>query len=321
MTPSPGTIIVVGSLNLDLSVQTPRLPGPGETVTGNELRFSPGGKSSNQAAAAALLGGAVSLVGAVGDDEFADRVLSSANAFGVDTTQVERIADCATGAALIAVDAEGENNIIIAPGANAQLAAAHVDAVPDALWDEASVLTLALEVSPETVLAAARRARAHDVQVVLNPSPLRELEPELLELTDLLVLNEHELAGLIGIDPEAPIAGAHALEALGALGISRCVITLGRAGALVLDATAAAGEQIMPIPAYVVDAVDTTGCGDAFTGALAHALAGGATLIEATRLGALVGAFAARGAGAQVSYPTAAALEAFGAAAHTARAA
>jgi ribokinase len=304
-------IVVVGSLNADLTVRTPRLPRPGETVTGSDLSTSPGGKSSNQAAAAALLGADVALVGRVGDDSHGAFLLDCARAAGVDTTHVARLGDAATGTAVIAVDDAGENSIIVSPGANAHLTPDDVAAAAD-LFSGGGVLCLCFEVPPATVLAAAEHASNAGLRVVLNPSPVAEVDGKLLAVTDVLVVNQHELAAMTG----TPTTGlddadwSRAADALAARGPSHVIVTLGAAGAAVLDLTAT-NSAVTTIPAPVVTAVDTTGCGDAFLGSLAYRLALDEDPITASRYAVDVGAFAATRPGAQSSYPTSAELADF----------
>jgi ribokinase len=296
-------IVVVGSLNADLTVRTPRLPRPGETVSGSDLSTSPGGKSSNQAAAAALLGANVALVGRVGDDSHGAFVLDRARAAGVDTTHVARLDDAATGTAVIAVDDAGENFIIVSPGANAHLTPDDVAAAAD-LFSGGGVLCLCFEVPPATVLAAAEQASAAGLRVVLNPSPFAEVDGKLLAVTDVLVVNQHELAAMVGT-PTTGLADAdwaRAADALAVRGPSHVIVTLGAAGAAVLDLTEKAA--VTTIPAPVVTAVDTTGCGDAFLGSLAYRLALDEDPVTASRYAVDVGAFAATRPGAQSSYPT-----------------
>src|SRR3954447_9542937 len=190
-------VLVVGSLNADLTVRTRRLPGPGETVTGSDLVVSPGGKSANQAAAAALLGADVALLGRVGHDGNGDLLLERLAAAGVDTASVERLDGVATGTALIAVDDAGENFIIVSPGANGHLTPRDVEQAEE-FFSGAAVLCLCLEVSLATVRAAARAACAAGVRVILNPSPFTDVGEDLLQLVDVLVVNQHELRDLVG---------------------------------------------------------------------------------------------------------------------------
>ncbi|MEN0104228.1 MAG: ribokinase [Curtobacterium sp.] len=280
------TIVVVGSLNADLVVRTERFPKPGETLHGSDLAILPGGKSANQAVAAGRLGGTVRMIGAVGDDGNGALLRDSVAAAGVDTTHVAVREGVATGTAVITVDAQGENTIVISGGANATLTP---DDVPADALDGATVLGLCLEVSIDVVLAAARAAHEAGVTVLTNLSPFGDVPRELLDLTDVLLVNEHEA------------------ELLGDHGVARSIVTRGGDGSIVHDGDAAPVE----VPAIPVEAVDTTGCGDAFMGAVALRLAAGDDLAEAARFAAAVGAYAATGAGAQASYPTTEQLEAF----------
>jgi ribokinase len=285
---SAAPIVIVGSLNADLVVRTERFPRPGETLHGSDLQILPGGKSANQAVAAGRLGGKVAMVGAVGADGNGDLLLRSVRDSGVDTARVHVLDDVSTGTAVITVDSHGENTIVISPGANGRLSVediAHADVL-----DEAAVLGLCLEIPLDVVLAAARRVHAAGGTVLTNLSPFGDVPEELLELTDVLLINEHEAAQL----------GEH--------GVDRSIVTAGSAGCTVLDGP---GAPPVAVPAPKVDAVDTTGCGDAFMGAAALRLAEGDTLVEAARFAVRVGAFAATREGAQASYPTAEELAAF----------
>lgn len=293
-------VVVVGSMNADLTVQTHRLPRPGETVAGSELQIFPGGKSSNQAVVAARQGADVTLIGLVGDDPHGELLRARAAETGVDITAVGVLPDTATGTAMIAVDESAENFIIISPGANGRMTPEVFTQHSDRL-DGAGALCLCLEIDQATVLAAAQEAQRRGVPVILNLSPSAPLADGLLEATDVLLVNEHELTELVGgVDlDDAP-------RALAELGITRAVVTLGSRGALVIDA----GTTEI-VASVEVTAVDTTGCGDAFTGSLAYRLAEGDDLVEAARFGARVAAFAATRPGAQNSYPTVEELRSF----------
>ena len=279
-------IVVVGSLNADLVVRTERFPKPGETLQGSDLAILPGGKSANQAVAAGRLGGTVRMIGAVGDDGNGTLLRESVASAGVDTTHVAVRQGVATGTAVITVDAAGENTIVISGGANATLTPEDVPA--DAL-DDAGVLGLCLEVSIDVVLAAARAGRAAGATVLTNLSPFGAVPQELLDLTDVLLVNEHEAAEL----------GDH--------GVARSIVTRGGAGCTVHDGDAAPVD----VDAVLVEPVDTTGCGDAFMGAVALRLDAGDSLLEAARFAVGVGAYAATKPGAQASYPTTSDLESF----------
>ncbi|MCC3267717.1 ribokinase [Arthrobacter gengyunqii] len=295
---SAGKVVVVGSLNADLTVRTDRFPQPGETLNGSELVIVPGGKSANQAAAAAILGADVRLFGAVGADGHGDLLLKAAAAAGVDASRVLRRTDTATGTAMIVVDAAGENTIIVSPGANGTVTGAEL---PENLFDDAAVLTLSLEVPLDAVTAAARAGHDAGAQVLLNLSPYREVPAELLALTDVLLLNTHEAALVTGLaDPASDWEAVIAV--LGQLGVRRTIITLGGDGAVVLDGTAQGADRVVSVAPTRVTAVDTTGCGDAFTAATAARLAAGDSLVQAATFAARAGALAATREGAQSSY-------------------
>ncbi len=285
-----GRVFVVGSLNVDLTVTVARFPQPGETLTGSELVRAPGGKSSNQAVAAALLGSTVVLVGAVGDDDDGSFLLERARVAGVDVTGVTRLGEHATGTAMIVVEHSGENTIIVSPAANGALTPEHA-AVPDLNADD--VLCLCLEVPLPAVLAAARAAQQVGARVVLNLSPFAEVPDELLSATDVLLVNASEAAQLLG---EKLGDWSATRDRLRARGVGCAVVTLGGDGAFVLD------DEVTEVSAESVEVVDTTGCGDAFTGAVAHRLARGEPLVEAARFAAHVAAQAATAPGAQSSY-------------------
>ncbi|AMM19510.1 ribokinase [Frondihabitans sp. PAMC 28766] len=308
-----GDIVIVGSLNTDLVVQTERFPQPGETLHGSPLVTSPGGKSSNQAAAAARLGGAVRLIGAVGDDDNGRMLIAAAQSAGVDTDAVALRPGTTTGTAVITVDARGENTIVISAGANGTLSPADVDQ-HRAVFDGAAVLGLCLEVDVETVLAAARAGHEAGLVVLTNLSPFADVPDELLELTDIVLLNQHEAALVLdGGDDSDSHSDDDDMDhdalaaALAARGVHRFVVTHGSAGCTVF------GEQAAPVTVASprVTAVDTTGCGDAFMGALALRLAEGDDLVGAARYAVRVASFAATRAGAQSSYPTPTELGAF----------
>jgi len=279
-------VFVIGSINVDLVVRAETLPGPGETVTGGTFERHGGGKSANQAVAAARAGAAVRMIGAVGDDELGAEALGQLAAEGIDVSRVQRL-DAPTGVALIAVDAAGENQIAVASGANAALSEEAVEAALEGATG--GVALLALEVPDAAVLAGARAARAAGLTVVVNPAPARPLGDELLGLAPILTPNGGEAAALSGEDePEA------AARALAARTGAPVVVTVGADGALLVDDGA-----VERIPAPRVEAVDTTGAGDAFNGALAAELAGGATLADAVRSAVAVAAESVRRPGAR----------------------
>ncbi|WP_093483012.1 MULTISPECIES: ribokinase [unclassified Streptomyces] len=296
-------VLVVGSANADLTVRVERRPGAGETVLGTDLVESAGGKGANQAAAAARIGGRTALLARVGGDAFGEMLLAAQRAAGTDVAPVILDDAARSGTAMIIVDPDGDNSIVVSPGANAALSPADVAAAQETIA-AASVVSLQLEIPMESVRAAAAAAERAGTRVVLNPSPAPEtaLAPELLAVADPLVVNEHEARQLSGRADGSPAEWAQALREQGARSV---VVTLGGDGALVLDAS---GSE--DIPGVRVKAVDTTGAGDAFTGALATRLARGDALPEAARFAVRVGAAAVTKPGAQPSYPTLAELAA-----------
>lgn len=305
-----GKVLVVGSLNADLVVRTERIPGPGETVTGSDLVIVPGGKGSNQAAAAGKLGGDVAMLGCVGDDDNGRMLTDSLKASGVDVSGVTTLAGVSTGSALIVVDAKGENCIVVSPGANGKLSVDDITGATDffAAADESSVLTLCLEVSLDVVKAAAAAAREQGATVLLNVSPFAKIGADVLDLVDILVVNAHELADLT----EQPDFEPHGdwtqvvestRATLGDSGPDRVVVTLGGDGARTF--LLSTGEVSDPVPAPTITAVDTTGAGDAFLASFAFRLAAGDEVLDAIALAVRVGAYAATGEGAQNSYPSA----------------
>lgn len=305
---SASRIIVAGSLNADLTIYTERLPSPGETLHGHGFAVNPGGKSANQAVSAAKLGGAVTLLGAVGQDANGEMLLASTSSAGVDVSSVKRVAE-PTGVAVISVDARGENSIIISAGANATLSPA--DMVP-ALFDGAGVVCLCLEVPLETVQAAAQAGHDAGATVLLNLSPYAPITSELAQLTDVLLVNSHEASEFLG-GFAMPAADAPADEWRGAIeefagrGLHKVLVTLGAAGSLVLDSTNS-DTPVVRIAPTQVNAVDTTGAGDAFTGGVAARLAAGDTLVAAARYASVAAALATTKKGTQAAYPTAAEL-------------
>lgn len=301
-----GRIVVVGSLNADLTIYCERLPLPGETVHGNGFAVNPGGKSANQAVAASLLGGSVSLVGAVGDDSNGKMLLSSTAGAGVHVGDV-RTAPTETGVAVIAVDAHGENNIIISAGANGTLSPGDVAAAAET-FHGAAVVCLCMEVSLDTVEAAARAGHDAGATVLLNLSPYAEIPQQLADLTDVLLVNAHEASQFLG---GAAIPGSDADAGdwdtvrlrFAERGLPRVLVTLGAHGSVVLDSLAPTGQQLVQIAPVKVNAVDTTGAGDAFTGAVAARLADGASLADAAAFASIAAALATTRKGTQAAYP------------------
>ena len=293
-------VAVVGSANLDLVVDVETIPVPGETVLGGDLRRIPGGKGANQAVAAARLGRRVAMVGRVGDDGAGTTLREALTSAGVDTTNLRTTQETPSGTALIAVDADGDNAIVVNPGANSRLSADDVLEAGEVVRT-AEVVLLQLEIPIEAVVAAVRGA---DGTVVLNPAPAPRapLPLEVLDGVDVLVPNQTELAAMAGhaglsaigaVDPDTAVALARGLP------VAAVVVTLGAGGAMVVTPS-----EATHVPAPEVDPVDTTAAGDAFCGALADALVGGAGLVEACGWAVRVGAAATLRDGAQPSLPT-----------------
>jgi len=289
-------IAVVGSLNADLLVRVARHPRPGETLHGSGGEIAPGGKGANQALAAALLGGDVAMVGAVGDDAWAGPATALLRDAGVDLGALRVVAG-ATGLAIVAVADSGENAIIVIPGANGTMGAAPVEEAAGTIAG-ADIVVLQGEIPRDGIERAAALTAG---RLVVNLAPVLEVARWVLEAADPLVVNEHEAALVLdhlGL-PAARDAEAAARALLGA-GVRSVVVTLGAEGALVAD-----GDGVAHLPSPVVRVVDTTGAGDAFVGALAFRLSQGERLREAAAFAARVGAFACTGPGAQPSYPRA----------------
>ncbi|MHA7276409.1 ribokinase [Arthrobacter sp. Hz1] len=300
MSTEPSGVVVVGSINADLIVTLERHPAPGETLLGRTMTVMPGGKGANQAVAAAKLGARTVMIGAVGQDAYTDVALSGLHAAGVDTGAVQRVAGISTGVAIVEVDDDGENTIVVIPGANAEVTPELVAASADVIAG-AAVLVLQGEIPAASVAAAVSLATG---RVVINLAPVIPLDRATLLRANPLVVNEHEGALVLGqltgsayiANPSGHVATARALLDCG---FASVVMTLGGSGALLASAA-----DLLEIPAPKVPVVDTTGAGDAFTGALAARLSAGDSLPDAVRVAVLVGAFAVGTEGAQPSYPS-----------------
>ncbi len=297
------TVLVVGSLNMDVAVRTPRMPAPGETILGNNLVISPGGKGANQAVAVARMGARCIMIGRVGTDMFGSQILKGLQDEYIDCSSILTTENAPTGVAVIMVDSKGENSIVVASGANALLTPDDIFG-HEKLFEQASVVVLQLETPMPTVRAAADMARRKGCKVILDPAPApasKNLCSELCNV-DILTPNASEAEHITGskaVEERVDKAIAGDLIARGA---KAAVLKLGARGALAVDAAG----HFYTVPAYKVDVVDTTAAGDAFTGALAVAIASGMGLHEATQLAAAAGALACTKIGAQTAMPTAA---------------
>jgi len=285
-------VVVVGSINIDLVAAGGRMPRPGETVSMERFAEVQGGKGGNQASAAAALGARVHFVGAVGSDHWGEAARADLAGRGIDVSGLATV-DGATGVAIILVDDGGENSIAIVPGANAAVTPEAVESALAALDLDDAVLVACLEIPLESVVAAARIGVARGWRVVLNPAPARELPAELVAAATVITPNETEVDALGGA------------EALLAAGAGAVVVTRGGEGVEVHPADGAAYQ----VAASRADIVDTTGAGDAFTAALAVALASGRELGDAVAWASAAGAIATEGFGARGSLPTAAQVD------------
>ncbi|QNQ90667.1 ribokinase [Corynebacterium poyangense] len=297
-------VVVVGSINADLTVRVSRHPHPGETLLGTSEGVTPGGKGANQALAAALQGAKVSMIGAIGRDANAPAAIQLLQSAGVDLSGVAETSE-GTGLAVITVSDDGENTIIVVPGANATVDEAYVSNHQSAIA-EAQVVILQGEIPADGFKKAVDLASDAHTRVLVNLAPVIAVDEHALLQANPLMSNEHE-AGLIlqqlgqGVDSDDPelLAGS-LLQA----GFASVVLTLGSQGSLVAESDASGQPVFHRIPATPVEAVDTTGAGDAFAGAFAARLVEGDDLVAAARYASRVGAFAVTGTGAQPSYPS-----------------
>jgi len=306
-------------VNRILVVKSPRFPQPGETISGEDLKIIPGGKGANPAVAAARQGANVTMIGLVGSDRFGALLVENLKSNRVDTSRV-LVDEAATGTAVIVVDANGQNSIVLSPGANGKVSPADVDS---ASFQRFGLILLQLEIPTPTVLRAAQKAREHGMTVLLNPAPAKSLPAELLANVDILIPNESELALLAGL-PVTDISSVEvAAKEILKQGVKTVIATLGGKGALL-----ATGAQATQVGAYKVDVVDTTAAGDAFIGGFASKIlthswssptptdaqesaSYAKALEEAVRYGCACGALATTKFGAQPSLPTKAEVETF----------
>lgn len=290
-----GSVLVVGSLNMDLVAQVRDMPRIGETIIGHSFDRMMGGKGANQAVAAARLGAKVSMIGCVGSDEFGDDMRTILAKERIETEGIRTVENVSTGTAMILVDRHGDNSIVVAPGANVHLSPADID-MHAGLFEACDVVVLQLEIPLEAVQHSVATAKRFGKTVVFNPAPMQPLPEAMLEHIDYLILNEVEAEELTG----APASDFDLLAArLAALPCGHVVLTLGGDGAASIS-----GNGVVRYPAIKVDAVDTTGAGDSFIGAFASRHARGDDAESAVRYAIKVAAITVTKLGAQAALPT-----------------
>jgi len=299
------SIVVVGSSNMDLVAKAPKIPVIGETLTGSDFFMVPGGKGANQAVAAAKLGAEVIFVAKLGKDIFASKSLENFKSVKVNTSHVEQLDGVPSGVAMIAIDDDGKNIIIVVPGANGKLLPKDVDAAQGDIAG-AGVVVAQLEVPIETVEQAAKIAKANNVPFILDPAPARPLSDELLSMVDVIKPNETEAETITGIKVTDFASAEKAADTLLGKGVKTVIITLGEKGFLL--ATKDSKEMIA---SHQVKAVDSTAAGDAFTGGVAYGIASGKSVKEAAVYANAVAAISVTRLGAQPSMPTKEEVDAF----------
>lgn len=291
-------ILVVGSINMDLVIKAKAIPKPGETISGGTFYKAYGGKGANQAVTVARLGERCYFVGRVGKDIFGKELKENLIKNSVNIDYLVEDEENPTGVAFIMVDSDGENSIIVAPGANRFLTQDDVErSLP--IMSKASVLLTQLEIPVETASYTLKLAKDHNITTILNPAPAREIEPDILSLVDIITPNESELKILTGIEPQDKEDVLKAGKKLLQYGVKTVIVTLGAKGAMIID-----NNLELHIPAIKVSAVDTTGAGDVFNGALAVRLAHQDPIEKAVRYAVISAGISVTRRGAQTSIPT-----------------
>ena len=301
----PKKILVVGSINMDLVVQTPRHPAVGETILGTSFHTYPGGKGANQAIAAARLGADVQIFGCVGDDEFGQTLLQNLTENRVDTRLMIQTGQVSSGTALITVDSKGSNSIIVVPGANHEITTSGIDQLDEALA-EVGLILMQFEIPLQVVWSMVEIARSRHIPVILNPAPAHQIPKQVLNGLDYLVPNEVELNLLTGISTDSLVNIQKAANVLLERGVKNVVITRGSQGCYFKNSR----EEII-LPAHEVTSVDSTAAGDAFIGGFASALIKGQDIAKCLSIGMAAGAIAVTKPGAQTSLPTQAEIDKF----------
>jgi ribokinase len=299
-------IVVVGSYVVDLMSRTPHLPKPGETVLGGPFQMGPGGKGGNQATAAARSGSEVTFVTKLGDDLFGRDALRHFNAENINTQYIKVDPNQSTGAALIEVDDQSENSIVVALGACGTITEAEVLEVEDKV-KEADIVLLQLETSIAAIVTTVKLAAKYEVPVILNPAPFQEFPRELLNNVDYITPNETEAYELSGVEVKDEETALAASKRLHEMGVGTVIITMGKQGAFVYTG----GDEGKLVSGYKVEAVDTTGAGDAFNGGFAHALSTGKSLDEAISYANAVAALSVTKTGTAPAMPHKHQVEAF----------
>lgn len=289
-------ITIIGSLNMDMVIRTDRVPVMGETILGGEFSMVPGGKGANQAIAAARLGGNVKMVGCVGNDVFGKDLINHLSIDKVNVEHVKIVDGISTGVAVITIK-DGDNSIIVSPGANSKLSPNHISEVEETIKGS-DILVLQLEIPLETVHKVIEIAKENNVKVILNPAPAISLSDHLLTKINIITPNESECEILTGIPIHSVEDARSAVATLNRRGVEQVIITLGHNGVVYNNE-----KNIIHKPSKRVEVVDTTAAGDAFTGALAFALSEGKSIDQAVDLAIIVGALTVTRSGAQTSIP------------------
>lgn len=290
-------ICVIGSLNMDLVVNVDTMPKPGQTIIGSNFKEVPGGKGANQAVAMARLNGNVSMIGKVGEDGFGQTLINSLKNDKVDTTYIQT-AKGATGVALITVDKNAQNSIVVSPGANFEVKEDDIDNNIEAIKNS-DIVVLQLETPLNTIKYALNKAKELNKYTILNPAPAVKLDDEIIKNVDLLTPNETELEIISGVSIETEEDIQKAAQIMIEKGVKELIVTLGSKGSLYINK-----EKSMFKKAYKVEAVDTTAAGDSYTGALAVALSQDKNIEDAMDFASKVGALSVLKEGAQSSLPT-----------------
>lgn len=291
-------IVVVGSYVVDLMSRTPHLPKPGETVLGGPFKMGPGGKGGNQATAAARCGSEVTFITKLGDDLFGREALHHFQKEKIDTQYITIDSDEATGTALIAVDKNSENNIVVALGACGKITEEDVMKAETNIKD-ADIVLIQLETSIVAIVTTVNIAANYNVPVILNPAPYQDFPKEILRKVHHITPNETEAFGLTGIEVKDEQSALEAAKKLFQMGVKSVIITMGKQGAFLYSG----GDRGEMVPSFKVDAVDTTGAGDAFNGGFAHALSNGSSILEAVGFANAVAALSVTKVGTSPAMP------------------